>query len=623
MCGICGYLHLDDHRRTATATLAAMTDALIHRGPDSYGYYQDAHIGLGARRLSIIDVAHGHQPIYNEDRSIVMVCNGEIFNFHALRAELCAKGHVFRTHCDIEVLVHLYEEYGVDCISRINGQFAFALYDEKQRRLFLARDHVGINPLYYTIVENTFIFGSEIKAILEHPLVPRAVDLVSLDQMMTFPGLVSPRTMFKGINSLKSGHFILIDDADIQIKEYWDLDYPRVGEVEQRADEALYLEQLNDLLLRSVRYRLQSDVPLGFYLSGGLDSSLIAGLINEVYQGNDLHSFSIVFDDPEIDESKYQRLMQSRVRSTHHPISFDWQQMSETLRRVIYHSESPLKETYNAASITLSQAARRENVTVILTGEGSDELFAGYVGYRFDQLGRSAPRDEFDIEALLESEMRSRLWGSRDFFYEKDYYSFINVRRSLYSDALNQHFDSFNCYNFDLIDQQKIVGRHPLHIRSYLDFKLRMTDHLLTDHGDRMALANSVEARYPFLDIDVINFVRTIPPELKLKDATEKYILKRVAERRLPPEIMRREKFAFVAPGSPYLLKQEIEWIDDLLSFDRIKREGYFNPHVVERLRRQYREKDFRLNLPFDTDLLIMVITFGLFREIFQLPCLN
>jgi len=621
MCGICGYLHLRDDR-TEPPILTAMTETLVHRGPDSCGAYQHERVGLGVRRLRIIDLEHGDQPLYNEDRSVVMICNGEIFNFRQLRDELRAQGHIFRTNCDVEVLIHLYEEHGVDFLHKLNGQFAFAIYDERRRRLFLARDHVGINPLYYTIIDGCLIFGSEIKAILAHPLAPREVDLVGLDQIMTFPGLVSPRTMFKGISSLPSGHFILIDDQDIQIKEYWDLDYPRVGEFAYVGTEAEYIDELERLLLRSVRYRLQADVPVGFYLSGGLDSSLIAALIDRAHEGDDLHSFSIVFADHAIDESRYQQLMRQRVRSIHHEIAFDWPQIGAELRRVIYHSESPLKETYNTASIALSQAARSNGIPVILTGEGADELFAGYVGYRFDQFGQRGPYDEYDVETILEDQTRTKLWGDARFFYEQYYHALIDVRRALYSAGLNERFNSFNCYNFDLIDKRKIAGRHPLHVRSYVDFKLRMADHLLADHGDRMALANSVEARYPFLDIDLIDFVRTIPPELKLKDFTEKYILKRLAERVLPPEITRREKFAFVAPGSPYLLGQPIAWLDDLLSPERIAREGYFDPVVVERLRQHYRQPGFRLNLPFERDLLIIVITFGLFREIFQLPCL-
>ena len=622
MCGFVGYTDLRYERPADRELLRQMSNKLIHRGPDSEGFFVDGSIGLGFRRLSIIDLAGGDQPICNEDNSIVLMCDGEIYNYRPLRDELKQKGHVFRTQSDVEVLLHLYEEEGTGFLNKLNGQFAFVIYDKRDRSLFLARDHFGINPLFYTIGNSTLIFASEIKAILEHPLVAREVDLTGLDQILSFPGVVSPRTMFKGISSLPSGHFILIDDQDIQIKEYWDLDYPRVGEFAYVGTEAEYIDELERLLLRSVRYRLQADVPVGFYLSGGLDSSLIATLIDRVHEGDELHSFSIVFADHAIDESRYQQLMRQRVRSIHHEIAFDWPQIGAELRRVIYHSESPLKETYNTASIALSQAARSNGIPVILTGEGADELFAGYVGYRFDQFGQRGPYDEYDVETILEDQTRTKLWGDARFFYEQYYHALIDVRRALYSAGLNERFNSFNCYNFDLIDKRKIAGRHPLHVRSYVDFKLRMADHLLADHGNRMALANSVEARYPFLDIDLIDFVRTIPPELKLKDFTEKYILKRLAERVLPPEITRREKFAFVAPGSPYLLGQPIAWLDDLLSPERIAREGYFDPVVVERLRQHYRQPGFRLNLPFERDLLIIVITFGLFREIFQLPCL-
>jgi asparagine synthase (glutamine-hydrolysing) len=622
MCGFAGYINLRDGSRVAEETLPRMVGTLVHRGPDSSGYFSDDNLHMGFRRLSIIDLTGGDQPLFNEDRSVVLLCNGEIYNYRELKKELMAKGHTFRTNSDVEVLLHLYEEDGIGFLNKLNGQFAFVLYDRKEKRLFLARDHFGINPLYYTLTNGVFIFASEIKAILEHPLVKREVDLTGLDQILSFPGLVSPRTMFKGIESLKSGHYIEVKNGDVRIAEYWDLDYPQLGELPYDQPEAYYRDGLKERLTQAVQYRLQADVPVGFYLSGGLDSSLIAALIEQVSPGSHRHSFSIGFNDKAMCETKYQRLMAEHVRSVHHEIIFDWPEISERLKAMLYHCESPVKETYNTCSMALSAAAKANGITVILTGEGADELFAGYVGYRFDSF-RARNAKSYDLDTILEDELREKLWGDKNFFYEKEHYAFNELKAALYSPQLAERFDEFDCLKFPLVNKERLRGRHYIHQRSYLDVKLRLTDHLISDHGDRMALANSVEARYPFLDIDVATFAAEIPPQLKLNEYTEKYLLKRVAEEFLPPEVINREKYGFIAPGSPYLLRRNIEWINDTLSYERIKRQGYFNPEVVERLKAQYSEPGFKLNFPFDDDLLIVVLTFGIFLDLFNLPDLN
>jgi len=622
MCGFVGYTDLRYERPADRELLRRMSSTLIHRGPDAEGFFVDGSIGLGFRRLSIIDLAGGDQPICNEDNSIVLMCNGEIYNHRSLRDELEQKGHVFRTQSDVEVLLHLYEEEGKGFLNKLNGQFAFVIYDKRDRSLFLARDHVGINPLFYTISNGTLIFASEIKAILEHPLVVREVDLTGLDQILSFPGVVSPRTMFKGIESLPNGHFISVKNGDISVREYWDLDYPLAGELDYDKPESYYVDGLKGRLEQAVKYRLQADVPVGFYLSGGMDSSLIAALIRQVSNGEERQSFSISFADKEICESIYQRMMADHVQSYHHEIAFDWSQISERLRDMIYHCECPVKETFNTCSLALSASAKASGIKVVLAGEGADELFAGYVGYRFDQLGlRNGEEDNY--ETLLEGELRERLWGDRDFFYEVDQYPLRDVKGALYSAQVNTRFDDFECLNFSLVQKARLRGRHFIHRRSYLDFKLRLSDHLLSEHGDRMALANSVEARYPFLDIDLVEFARTIPPELKLNGFTEKYIIKRVAEDLVPAQIINREKFGFRAPGSPYLLQQNIEWINDLLSYERIKRQGYFNENLIEQLKKQYSRPGVKLHPHLESDLLMIVLTFGIFLDTFSMPNFN
>ena len=622
MCGLVGFIDTRYESKPDRELLVRMTDKLVHRGPDSAGYFVDQNVALGFRRLSIIDLESGDQPIYNDDGSVVLMCNGEIFNYLELKKILSQQGHSFRTKSDVEVLLHLYEEDGIDFLNKINGQFAFVIYDRKNRRLFLARDQFGINPLYYANVDGLFIFASEIKAILEHPQVERAVDLTGLDQTLSFPGLVSPRTMFKGIQSLKSGNYIVVQNGEVSIREYWDLDYPPLSAASPTKSENEYVDELKDLLTRSVKYRLQSDVPVGFYLSGGLDSSLIGALISQVAPDTRRHSFSIGFTDEDISETKHQKLMSEFTRSIHNEIMFDWSEIVERLSRMIYHCECPVRESYNTCSMALSAAAKNAGVKVVLTGEGADELFAGYVGYRFDRF-RDQESKRYDLETALEDELREKLWGDKDFFYEKDHHALREVKQTLYSAGVNELYSEFDCLNHGLINKERLRGRHPVHQRSYLDFKLRLSDHLISDHGDRMTLANSVEGRYPFLDIDLVEFSTRIPPDLKLHNYIEKYILKRVASDLLPPEIVRREKFGFHAPGSPYLLQQGIEWINDMVSHERIKRQGYFNPDVIDRLRAEYVQSGFKLNLPFEDDLLIVVLTFSIFLDTFSLPNLN
>lgn len=620
MCGIAGIYDFEGKYGIDRDLLSRMTDTMAYRGPDDLGFYLEDRLGLGFRRLAIIDLETGNQPITNEDESVIAVCNGEIYNFKELRRGLESRGHRFKTRCDVEVLVHLYEDQGTEFLNQLNGQFAFAIFDKHRRTLFLARDHVGIAPLFYTLANDVLVFASEIKAILKHPLVRREVDLTGLDQILSFPGMISPRTMFKNIQSLPAGHYMLVQGGKIEVKEYWDLNYPLQEDIRDTRPLSEYVERLDELLREAVRYRLFADVPVGFYLSGGLDSSLTAALIRELEPGYPRHSFSISFSQANIDERYYQRIMAEQSGSIHHETEFDWQHISDRLRTAIYHAEAPLKESYNTCSLALSEFVRQTGIHVILTGEGADELFGGYVGYRLDQQRPSEIGDAFDLETMLEKELRDRLWGDPHFFYEKDFYRFAEVKTALYSKAVLESFNAFDCHNYPVINKVQFRNRHPVHKRSYVDFKLRLSDHLLADHGDRVAYANSVEARYPFLDINVIEFVRTIPPHLMLHQGVEKYILRQVAQPYLPSQILDREKFAFVAPGSPSLIRQDIEWVNDMLSYNQIKQAGYFNPDTIENLKAIYRAEDFTMNTTFDTDLLMIVLTFGIFKETFDIP---
>jgi asparagine synthase (glutamine-hydrolysing) len=406
----------------------------------------------------------------------------------------------------------------------------------------------------------------------------------------------------------------------VRNREYWDLVFPEDGASVESSSVEAYRERLSTLLEESVGLRLQADVPVGFYLSGGIDSSLIAALIHRLSPGVARDSFSIAFHDAEIDERRFQRLMAERVGSRHHEIDFGWSDIETRLKRVILHDECPLKETYNTCSMALSGLVRENGLKVILTGEGADELFAGYVGYRFDLEERGASRPADDPAALLERDLRADLWDDPDLFYERDYYAFREIKQALYAPDLAESLDAFDATRERFIDTSKLTGRHPLHKRSYLDFKFRLADHLVGDHGDRVGYANSVEARYPFLDPRLFDFARTIPVNHLIREGEEKSILRDVARPLLPPEIVNRRKFGFVAPGSPYLLRRKIDWIDDLLSYETVKRQGYFNPDTVERLKSMYRADNFRINQTFETDLLMIVLSFGIFLETFSMP---
>ena len=620
MCGIVGCFDVSG-RPVDPEVLARMTGTLVHRGPDSCGSFSEAGIALGFRRLGIIDLTTGDQPLYNEDRSLVLVCNGEIYNYRELTRELTSRGHVFRTRSDVEVLLHLYEEQGCELLSRLNGQFSFALYDRRRRTLFAARDPFGINPLFYAQVGDLFLFGSEIKALLEHPRAPREVDLTGLDQILTFPGLVPPRTVFQGISSLESGHFLRVTESGLEKREYWDLLYPEQGEEGPEREERYYVDGLRERLERAVSYRLQADVPVGFYLSGGLDSSLVGALIGKVSQ-EPRHSFSITFPEREISEQHYQQLMAGHLGSHHHEIPFGSSQILDRLQSMIYHCECPVKESYDACALALSEAARAAGIPVVLAGQGADELFAGYMGYRFDQAGRREVGGG-DLDALLEEEIRETLWGDPSLFYETDFLPLREIKAALYASDLAEALPAFESVRFPVVRADRLRGRHPLHQRSYLDFKLRLSEHLLSEHGDRMVLAHSVEGRYPFLDPDVVDFAVQMPPRLKLNDLVEKYVVKKVAEGLVPPEVIHREKFGFRAPSTPYLLRQRVEWVEDLLSHERIRAQGYFNPDVVEKLKTQYRQPSFQLNAHLQTDLLMIVLTFGILLERFHLPALR
>jgi len=617
MCGISGFIRFNRPvQGDEQEVIKKMNEKLIHRGPDAKETLVFENVALGFTRLSIIGLTNGMQPMHNEDGSLVLICNGEIFNYIEWRETLQKKGHVFATGSDVEVILHLYEEYDTGFLNKLNGQFAFALYDKRKKRLFCARDQMGIIPFFYTTVNNAFVFASEIKAILEYPGVRPEVDVTGLDQVLSFAGLISPRTLFKGINSLENGHCLLIEhDGRMANIEYWDLIYPE-GEMPLNGKpEQQYIAELDALFEKAINYRLRADVPSGLYLSGGLDSSMIAMKVKTLMPVNERPAFAIDFVDSLYSEAAHQRTIARESRSQLNQIMFPYQEISNRLKQSIYHSECPIKETYNTASLSLSERVRANNLKVILSGEGADEFFAGYVGYRFDKMRNSS--QVVNAASEREKALRYDLWGDEDFFYEHDFTAFEAIKRNLYSADINSCYDTINSLNHPIINKDRLTGRNVLNKRAYIDYKIRLVDHLVSDHGDRMAMANSVEVRYPFLDKDLVEFSAQLPAELKLNGFTEKYILRRMGEHLLPRAILEREKFHFIAPGSPYLLQQHSEFVNDLLSYDLIKRQGYFNPDSIEQLKKQYSREGYMVNAPYETDLLIIVISFGILLDTF------
>ena len=621
MCGIVGILNPAGPPPEIRQRLTAMTDAVAHRGPDDAGQYLGPGIALGFRRLAIVDLVTGNQPMATADGRVRCVVNGEIFNHRALRRDLEARGHRFRTTSDIEVVPALYREVGPDFVTALNGQFAVALWDEDARRLVLARDPVGIAPLFVTRVDRQLLFASEIKALLAHPGVQRRLNPTGLDQILSYPGPVSPHTLFAGIESVPPGTVITVDrDSRERRTVYWDLDYPRADAPADPRPADVWVEELEAALLESIRLRLQADVPVGAYLSGGLDSSLIAAMMGRLEPDAGRRTYSVAFPDHAIDERRWQRLMAERIGSRHLEHEIAPADIVARLPDIVRHAEAPLRESYNACSLHLSAMVRESGLKTILTGEGADELFGGYVGYRLDATAmRSDDEPEDPLEGMLEAQARQRLWGDPAFMYEKRIAALREIKQALYAPALAAALDRFDCTAESPVDLAMLDGRSAFHRRSYLDFKLRMADHLLADHGDRVAFANGVEARYPFLDPGVIDVARRIPPALMLERGEEKAILKRLARRWLPAEIVDRRKFSFVAPASPDLLRTRANWVFDLLSPARIARDGVFDPDTVADLMDLYQEPDFAVNQTYQDDLLMIVLTYGLFADQFGL----
>jgi asparagine synthase (glutamine-hydrolysing) len=592
-----------------------MLAIIRHRGPDQIGLYLDEWVGLGNARLSIIDLKTGQQPITNEDESLWIVFNGEIFNYVELRPELERLGHRFATNTDTEVILHLYEEFGPDCLTRLNGQFALAIWDASDQTLFLARDRLGIRPLFYTLTDDALIFGSEIKAILAEPRVQADLDPVALDQIFIFWSPLSPRTIFRYIVEVPAGHYLLARRGRVVVERYWQLSFPTTkGDGITPLAEEDYLAEFRDLLVDATQIRLRADVPVGAYLSGGVDSSTIAAIIRN-YTPNRLDTFSIAFSDPDFDESEYQRQMARFLGTDHQVVFATHADIGRIFPEVIWHTETPIMRTSPAPLFLLSKLVRDHHYKVVLTGEGADEFLAGYNIFKEAKVRRFwARQPESSVRPLLLKRLYPYISdlskGSGTylaaFFREglaevdaPDYSHAIRWRntgraRRFFSNDLRRAIEAqATPPDQPLVYPPDFNRWDPLHRAQYLEITIFLSQYLLSSQGDRMGMAHSVEGRFPFLDHRLVEFCNRLPPRLKLRGLTEKYLLKELGRQWLPAEIWRRPKRPYRAPihrsffplpQSEQQGDQTPEYVRELLSPEQIKATGLFKATAVNQL---------------------------------------
>ncbi|MDF1543985.1 MAG: asparagine synthase (glutamine-hydrolyzing) [bacterium] len=605
MCGIAGYLQLSSAVQPEHGLVSRMVNAMRHRGPDEFGAYFDNYCGLGQARLSIIDLSGGAQPMTNEDESLWITFNGEIFNYLELREELLARGHKFRTNSDTEVIIHAYEQWGTDCLSRFNGQFAFVIYDRSSHNLFGARDRLGIRPLFYSIQGGRFYFGSEIKSIFADPSVKREIDLVGLDQLFTWWTTAPPRTVFEGISELEAGCYFRATGGELEVRRYWSLDYPEEYDHSRSSDS--WAEELHELLVDSVRLRLRADVPVGAYLSGGLDSSATTALIKN-FTDTPVETFSIAFHDKAFDESGYQNQMAEFLGTNHHSIRCTYDDIAANFPDVIFHTEKPVVRTAPTPLFMLSNLVRENRFKVVLTGEGADEMLGGYDIFKETLIRRFWARNpESKWRPILLKKLYPTLplSGARARFYletfykaglsQYDKYYFSHIPRintttkvkDFFTDEVRNELtgqDSLQAFGVDLPD--RFERWHHLSRAQYVEARSLLAGYILSSQGDRMLCAHGVEGRFPFLDHRVAEFGCRVPPWHKILGLNEKFILKKAMRQELPKEITARVKQPYMAPDSnSFFQDSPPDYVSGLLSKEMLGKYNLFNPLFVERLK--------------------------------------
>ena len=603
MCGIAGYF--DKSNKASETVLNRMLTRINHRGPDECGIYTNDNFGFGSVRLSIIDLARGHQPMPNEDLTLWIVFNGEIFNYLELKKELQDKGHNFRTQSDTEVIVHLYEEYGEDCLSKLNGQFVFSIWDINKKELFLARDRVGIRPLYYHLTTDLFVFGSEIKAIFEHDKVKRELSVEGISETFTFWTTISPNTVFKEIKECPPGHFMKFKNGQLTIKRYWELRFAsKDNYFKGTFQEAI--SKFEELFQDSVRLRLRADVPVAAYLSGGIDSSITTAYIKNI-EPEVLQTFSVGFTEKEFDESYYQNLASEYFNTKQVSHTCTTNEVAENFPQVVWHCEMPLLRTSPSPMYSLSKKVRENNIKVVITGEGADELLAGYNIFKENKIRHFWAKDpKSRIRPLLLKKLYPYISALQNanpnalkmfFGYklgETDSPIYSHLVRWKNSSNITNHFSKNTKEKLSKFDPYRnlmsklsieIENIDPLAKAQYIEMVGFLSGYLLSSQGDRMGMANSVEGRYPFLDHRIIEFCATLPPDYKLKGLNEKVLLKNMMKGKLPEEILNRPKQAYRAPIlSSFLGVDAPEFVMNILSEDFLLEAGIFNPESVSRL---------------------------------------
>jgi len=595
-CGICGFVGLNDH-----GLLKRMCEVIRYRGPDETAFYEDDKVGLGIDRLSIIDLAGGAQPIHNEDNSVWVVFNGEIYNYRELKAELEKKGHKFYTESDTETVVHAYEEWGTSCLSRLRGMFALALWDASKKRLFLARDRFGKKPLYYSLIGGVLLFGSEIKTILQYDEFKRRIDYAAMDHYFTYMYIPSPLTIFSGISKLPPGHFAIFEKDMLSISKYWDMTFAP----DKSLDESAAVEQLARLIEEAVRLRMRSDVPLGAFLSGGIDSSIVVAMMTKLSR-EPVKTVSIGFESPQ-SETKYSRIVAEYLHTDHteyivEPKSF------EILGKLISHFDEPFADHSMIPTYYLSEVTRK-NVTVAMSGDGGDELFMGYPFLTdpssfaiYSKIPKSLRRAA--LRAIIKLPIDNQVRRMASHAYEKGYgdqsygQRFV-FRVTLYDkDGIGELYSRDRLATHPPVDASQYllnlvesagVGANPLDSVDYATIRSYLEEDILVK-VDRMSMANSLEVRCPLLDQEVAMFAGTVPSSMKLKDGTTKYILKKMAIKKglIPKEIALRKKQGFGAPIEIWLRGEWKEMVHQLIDPDSSRAcRDYFDKEAIERLLRE------------------------------------
>jgi asparagine synthase (glutamine-hydrolysing) len=591
MCGIAGIVgpEIAGDAASAEELIARMCGVIAHRGPDDEGHYVAGEAALGMRRLSIIDVGGGHQPISNEDGRVWIVFNGEIYNHHDLRKELIARGHGFATRSDTETIVHLYEEEGERCVERLRGMFAFAIWDSSKRSLLLARDRAGKKPLHYAQVGEALLFGSEIKSLLQYGGLAREVNPEAISDYLSFGYVPDPLTAFRGVYKLPPGHTLTFKDGRVSTRRYWDFSYR--GESGPERDESYYVERLRDLLTEAVRVRLESEVPLGAFLSGGIDSSTIVALMARE-MGRAVKTFSIGFNESAFDELKYARLTSERFRTDHHEFIVT-PDICRIVDDIVWSHDEPFADVSSIPTYVVSKMAR-EHVTVVLSGDGGDELFGGYERYVVEEGRKRYERiPSFIRRRLLLSASRALppgAYGKRFLgnialeagprYVDNAAYFNEEAKRALLSAEMRHRLNGYNsAVAFEHLYATP-ASEARLDRLMYLDSKTYLPGDILVK-VDRMSMAHSIETRAPLLDHQLIEFVQTIPASLKLRGMETKYILKQAVKGLIPDEIIFRPKQGFDVPIKHWFNHELRELLDDTLNDARTHARGYFDRRAV------------------------------------------